>query len=587
MRRLPRRGARWVLVGIALPVLGASPQADRYRVEVVRHDADRRVDVLVDGKPFTSYIYPTTLKKPTLYPLRTASGVIVTRGWPLEPRPGERVDHPHQVGLWFDHGDVNGLDFWNNSDAIPADRASSMGTIVHRAVRRAASGAGAGTLEVTADWVNVQGQPLVREDTRFVFRAADGFRAVDRFTTLTALGQPVTFVDNKEGLIGLRVARALEQPSTTPEVFTDASGQVTTVPVLNHDGVTGRYRSSEGLEGDSVWGTRGRWTRLYGVVEAEPVTLAILDHPENVGFPTYWHARGYGLFAANPLGPKAFTNGKEELNFRLAPGQSTTFRYRVLILSGAVTPERIEGYYRDFVPPAQAASAAVPPNRLTEAERAAGWRLLFDGRTLAGWRGLGYDSVPTAHWVIQDGAIKKIASGAVPTLPDGQPLHGGDLITVATFGDFELTFDWKATPGANSGVKYNVSEELSVANAPNHAALGFEYQVLDDDRHEDGKLPTHRAGALYDLVAPNDRKHLRPVGEWNQSKVVFRGNHGEHWLNGEKIVEFGLGTPGMDSLLAASKYHVFPWFAERRRGHLVLQDHGDEVYFRNIKVRER
>jgi len=146
----------------------------------------------------------------------------------------------------------------------------------------------------------------------------------------------------------MRVARSLEQPSTTAEVFTDANGHATTVPMLNNEGVTGRYRSSEGLEGDSVWGTRGRWAMLSGMVEGEPVTLAILDHPKNVGFPTFWHARGYGLFAANPLGRKAFTNGKESLNFRLAPGESTTFRYRVLILSGTATPAQIETYYRDF-----------------------------------------------------------------------------------------------------------------------------------------------------------------------------------------------------------------------------------------------
>jgi Domain of Unknown Function (DUF1080) len=231
-------------------------------------------------------------------------------------------------------------------------------------------------------------------------------------------------------------------------------------------------------------------------------------------------------------------------------------------------------------------SAPAPLNALTAAERAAGWRLLFDGRTLRGWRGLGYDSVPTAHWVVVDGTIKKVASGKVPTLPDGQPLHGGDLMTVDTFGDFELTWEWKVTPGANSGLKYNVSEELSVKEAPNHAALGFEYQILDDDRHPDGKLASHRAGALYDLIAPSRPTHVRPVGEWNQSKLVFRGNHGEHWLNGEKLLEFDLGTARMDSGLAKSKFRSLPWFGERRRGHIVLQDHGDEVYFRNIKVRE-
>ena len=231
--------------------------------------------------------------------------------------------------------------------------------------------------------------------------------------------------------------------------------------------------------------------------------------------------------------------------------------------------------------------AAARPNELTAAERAIGWRLLFDGRTLSGWRGLGYDSVPTAHWKVADGAIEKIASGNVPKLADGQPAHGGDLMTVDSFGDFELAFEWKVAPGANSGVKYNVSERLSMSQAPNHAALGFEYQILDDDRHEDGKLPSHRAGALYDLIAPNARKHVRPVGEWNRSRIVFRGGHGEHWLNGEKIVVFDLETPRMDSLIAASKYRSIPGFAERRKGHIVLQDHGDEAYFRSIKVRER
>ena len=231
------------------------------------------------------------------------------------------------------------------------------------------------------------------------------------------------------------------------------------------------------------------------------------------------------------------------------------------------------------------------PNTLTPAERASGWRLLFDGQTFAGWRGLGYDSVPVGHWVIVDGAIKKIASGNVPRVADGRPLVGGDLMTVDSFADFELSFEWKVTPGANSGLKYNVSEAMSIAQGgagtqggPTHSALGFEYQILDDDRHEDGKLPSHRSSALYDLIAPRAAM-AHPVGAWNRSRIVFRGNHGEHWLNEQKVVEFELGTARMDSLLAASKYKTIPGFGQKRRGHIVLQDHGDEVYFRAIKVR--
>src|SRR5215213_8211847 len=155
---------------LLFPMLIAAAAADGPRIQVVPNDAGRRVDVTIDGKPFTSYIYPTTLKKPTLFPLRTASGTVVTRGFPLEPRKGERVDHPHHVGLWLNHGDVNGLDFWNNSDAIPAEQAPKMGTVLHRRVVAAKSGADRGELEVEMDWVKPDGAPLLREQTRFVFR---------------------------------------------------------------------------------------------------------------------------------------------------------------------------------------------------------------------------------------------------------------------------------------------------------------------------------------------------------------------------------------------------------------------------------
>jgi hypothetical protein len=225
------------------------------------------------------------------------------------------------------------------------------------------------------------------------------------------------------------------------------------------------------------------------------------------------------------------------------------------------------------------------PNRLTPDELRGGWRLLFDGKTFDGWRGLGYDTVPSAHWKIEGGMIHKLADGQVPRLPDGQPAAGGDLMTRDTFRDFELKWEWKISRAGNSGVKYNVSEEISMANAPNHAALGFEYQMLDDSLHEDNKVPSHRAGALYDLIPPNANKILTPVGQWNDSRIVFRGNHGEHWLNGQKIVEFELGTLLMDSLLAKSKYRDIKGFADKRAGHIVLQDHVDEVFFRNIKIR--
>jgi hypothetical protein len=229
--------------------------------------------------------------------------------------------------------------------------------------------------------------------------------------------------------------------------------------------------------------------------------------------------------------------------------------------------------------------SALAQNRLTPAEQSAGWHLLFDGKTLTGWRGLGYDSIPTAHWRVVNGTIEKIASGNVPKMPDGQPANGGDLMTVETFDNFELSFQFKVTPAANSGIKYNVSEEFSLAHASNHAALGFEYQIEDDSLNEDNKLATHRTAALYDMIPAVPNNRLKPVGQWNVGRIVFRGKHGEHWLNGVKVVDYYLGSPRTDALLAKSKYKSIPGFADRRVGHIILQDHGDEVYFRDIKVR--
>ncbi|MDO1445185.1 PmoA family protein [Rhodocytophaga aerolata] len=318
-------------------------------VRLVKNENEQRVDVLIGGQLFTSYIYPSATKKPVLYPLRTAKGTVVTRGFPLESRPGERIDHPHHVGLWFTYGDVNGLDFWNNSDSIAPDKRNAYGTIVHKKINKTTDGKDKGELEVTAEWVTPEGIALLREDTRFVFSGDAHTRSIERITTLTALTQEVLFKDNKEGMLGIRVARQLEHPSNKPELFTDASGQVTNVPSMNNEGVTGLYHSSEGKQGDDVWGTRGKWVNLAGTMNGENISLVIMDHPKNVGHPTYWHARGYGLFAVNNLGQKAMSNGKEELNFKLAPGKSVTFRHKVLIHSGEQLQDgQIKTAYQKF-----------------------------------------------------------------------------------------------------------------------------------------------------------------------------------------------------------------------------------------------
>lgn len=324
-----------LFIGSALASLAQPNQ-----IQLAHNEGQKKVSVTVDGKPFTAYIYPgpTVLKKPVLYPILSAGGNFITRGWPLDPRPGERIDHPHHVGLWFNYGDVNGHDFWNNSTEIGPEHKGPFGTIVHTGVKSLKSGKEKAELVVTANWLDKDGKVMLQETTTYQFGAGADKRIIDRITTLKAVDKEVIFNDNKEGLIALRLARQLEQPSTKPEVFTDAQGVATKVPVLDNAGVTGLYRTSEGVEGDAVWGTRAPWTKLTGTVDNEAVTVVLMDNPKNIGYPTYWHARGYGLFAANPLGPSVFSNGKAPaMNYTLPAGQSVTFRYRLLIQSGNVS----------------------------------------------------------------------------------------------------------------------------------------------------------------------------------------------------------------------------------------------------------
>ena len=322
-----------------------------FKVEVTSNQAEQRVDITVNGQPFTSYIYSDkieTLKKPVLYPVRTAKGTEITRGYPLNPRQGERYDHPHHAGYWLTYGDVNGLDFWGNSSAIPKERAEEMGWIINTAIKNIKSGNGEGVLEVATDWVNNSNKAILKEETKFVFHAAENRRCIDRITTLTAQDELVKFNDTKEGMLGIRVAHELEHPSDKPVKLSDAKGNIEVIEPDNQKDVSGHYLNSNGVVGLDTWGIPAKWNTLYGNIKGENIALAIFDHPKNVGYPTYWHARGYGLFAANPFGLKTFTKGEKEMNFKLEPGQSVTLRYRMAIIDGKPTKEDIEKAYQEW-----------------------------------------------------------------------------------------------------------------------------------------------------------------------------------------------------------------------------------------------
>ncbi len=328
-----------ILLMCISPLFAQNNKVSSKGVSFVTLDKDRKVEVYVDGKLFTSYIYPTTLEKPVLWPIATSKGSLITRGFPLDPKPGERVDHPHHVGLWFNYGDVNGLDFWNNSYAIGEKDKPKFGSIVHNKVIKASNGAKEGVLTVQCNWVDNNKNVLLTEETSFVFSGDSQTRRIIRITKLTA-NTDVKFGDNKEGMYAIRVDRAFEQPSTKPEVFTDASGKPTKVPVLNNEGVNGAYRSSDGKEKDDVWGTRGKWVALSAVKDNDSISVCILDHSENFGYPAHWHARGYGLFSVNNIGSKVYNPADSEGILNLKRGESVTFKHLVLIKSNGFASDK-------------------------------------------------------------------------------------------------------------------------------------------------------------------------------------------------------------------------------------------------------
>lgn len=205
------------------------------------------------------------------------------------------------------------------------------------------------------------------------------------------------------------------------------------------------------------------------------------------------------------------------------------------------------------------------PNELTAQEKAEGWKLLFDGKSTAGWRSFKKDTFPDKGWVVENGALKKVAG-----------VQGGDIMTTNTFEQFDLRWEWKIPARANNGVKYFITEERG-------GPIGHEYQMIDDSIV---KNPKQRTASFYDVLPVTEHTALKPPGEWNQSRILVQGERVEHWLNGVKVLEYELGSEKVKTAVAASKFKDVKGFGERLKGHILLTDHRDEASFRNIKIRE-
>jgi hypothetical protein len=234
---------------------------------------------------------------------------------------------------------------------------------------------------------------------------------------------------------------------------------------------------------------------------------------------------------------------------------------------------------------AAAAARAGGPNELTADEKSAGWRLLFDGKSAELWRGWNQKGLPAKGWTVAEGCLKCAKTNG---RPNG---GGGDLVTVEEFADFEFRWEWRIAKGGNSGVEYFLLKRDKGAKPlfqgdDGSSLVGHEYQLLDDDAYRGGKNgPDRMTAAFYDVIAPGAAKKLRPVGSWNESGLVVRGNHVEHWLNGAKVLEYELGSARVTAAIAKSKYKGVAGFGAKRKSAILLQDHGEEIWFRNMKVR--
>ncbi|MBN2091120.1 PmoA family protein [candidate division KSB1 bacterium] len=318
MKRFSELSIGFIVCASLVLLLGCGQSSS---IEIVEK-SDNQIDIMVDGKLFTSYRMGLNDEKPIFFPVNSPQWQMLTRGWPfIEGIPDEKQDHVHHQGLSYTYGDVNGLDFW----AEPKDSTRN-GKIVHQKVAKAEAKGDAAVLQLLADWQAPDGTVLLKEDKTVKFHVKANSRTMDFDITLTAADQPVHFGDTKEGFFAIRV---------TPQL---------------KDANDGEYINSNGLRtAKECWGKRAEWMALRGPVKEENIVLAFFIHPSSQNFPPYWHARDYGLFTANPFGRKMYTNGAEEpLEMILHPGESMQFKARVMIYSGTMTEEALKQAYEDY-----------------------------------------------------------------------------------------------------------------------------------------------------------------------------------------------------------------------------------------------
>ncbi|MFN3168098.1 MAG: DUF6807 family protein [Phycisphaeraceae bacterium] len=489
--------------------------ADEQQALVIKA-ADGRSTVMIGDDVFVGYNESSaTSSKPFLYPIIGPTGASMTRHYPMRRDvAGEASDHPHHTSLWFAHGKVNGLDFWHgkNNEYVSHNESSVQTNPNPRPI-----------IVSRDSWSSLDDGTVAEASTEYAFEVLDdGSRVIDYSTSIKpAKGiEQLVFGDTKEGTMAIRLHPALR-----------LKGKV----------ATGHCINSEGHKDNDAWGKRAKWVAYWGVIDGKTCGVAVFDHPTNLRHPTWWHARDYGLVAANPFGISDFERGKHKRgagDYTLRQGETLDLRYRFVFFAGTAEEAEIAQKYERWVE--QTAETD---------EQAAGWVPLFNGEDLAGW-----DARPGGEWKVADGAI-------VGTSPASEKRHGL-LVSDHAYKDFEARLKFKVTAG-NSGFYFR-----SMPMDNNVGIKGFQAEI---DR-------TAATGGLYETlgrawVTKPDRatvnKFYKP-GEWADMKVRAVGGHITVWVNGQQVTELQ-DDPGATE------------------GHFALQLHGGQamdVAFKDIAVRE-
>lgn len=318
------------------------------KLAVYQDDSSKELAFTYGNNLLTIFHYGQEKYKPSFFPVNTIDGIRITRGWPDDPAPFEPVDHPHQLGLWFNFGDVNGIDFWNNSDSIPPNKKKEYGRIVNMRVLLEVMNDTSASFSVNNFWISEPGDSLLEENSSFKIELGIDFWLLEKTTTLRAL-QDITFNDNKEGLFAIRMAREFQSDLNKADYILDSNLHSSGQKLSKDEGKSGVYLGSNGKKGKQVWGTANEWIVLSGILNADTVSIAIFDHPLNFGHPPYWHARDYGLFSVNNFGRKSFNPGLDALSLQLKKGEQTILKHSIIIKNnGPVNESQVKYFYDKF-----------------------------------------------------------------------------------------------------------------------------------------------------------------------------------------------------------------------------------------------